>query len=285
MKRRAFVVALAIAVVLFAPLSPSLVSPSLVSESLAQNTQDDLDAAIHDYLVRHPEELGAIIHAYLVKNPDVLKEMFAELIKRRGSTGLRSKPGAQAAVADHSADIIRNSALLFHSPRQVTLGNPQGDVTLVEFFDYNCGYCRRALVDMIALLHDDPKLRIVLKEFPILGPDSGEAARVAVALRMQDSGGQKYLAFHEALLGMPGVAGKERALAAAKDTGADMVRLQRDMDSDEPVETVAENFQLAKALGLRGTPGYVIGERVVPGAVSVAALKRLIQAQRAGHGT
>ncbi|MEW6436004.1 MAG: DsbA family protein [Pseudomonadota bacterium] len=271
MKRRTLVVALAIAVVL----------PALLSPSLAQNTQDDLDAAIHDYLVRHPDELDAIIHAYLVKNPDVLKEMFAELMKRRGLTGLGSKPGAQAAVVDHGADIIRNSALLFHSPRQVTLGNPQGDVTLVEFFDYNCGYCRRALADLIALLHD-PKLKIVLKEFPILGPASGEAARVAVALRMQDSGGQKYLVFHEALLGAPGIADKDRALAAAKAAGADMARLQKDMASDEPVETLAENFQLAKALGLRGTPGYVVGERVVYGAVGTIALRRLIQAQRAG---
>ena len=94
----------------------------------------------------------------------------------------------------------------------MTLGNPQGDVTLVEFFDYSCGFCKRALSDMLALLKDDPKLKIVLKEFPILGPGSVEAARVAVAVRMQDPGGQKYLAFHQELLGAPGPATRDRAL-------------------------------------------------------------------------
>ena len=275
MKCRTFTIALAIAVVLIAPFSPSF----------AQISQDDLDAAIYDYLVRHPDELDAIIHAYLVKNPDVLKEMFGELLKRRGLAGLGSKPGAEAAIADHSADIIRNSAPLFHSPHQVTLGDPRGDVTLVEFFDYNCGYCKRALLDMMALLHDDPKLKIVLKEFPILGPGSTEAARVAVALRMQDPGGQKYLAFHQMLLGSLRPTGKEEALAAAKDAGADIARLEKDMVGSEPVATISENFRLAKALGLRGTPGYVIGERVLPGAVGVAALKHLIQVERKGRGT
>jgi protein-disulfide isomerase len=261
MKCRTFTIALAIAVVPIAPFSPSL----------AQISQDDLDAAIHDYLVRHPDELDAIIHAYLVKNPDVLKEMFGELLKRQGLAGLGSKPSAEAAIGDHSADIIRNSAPLFHSPHQVTIGDPRGDVTLVEFFDYNCGYCKRAL--------------LVLKEFPILGPGSTEAARVAVALRMQDPSGQKYLAFHQMLLGSLRPTGKDEALAAAKDAGADMARLDKDMAGSEPVAIISENFQLAKALGLRGTPGYVIGERVLSGAVGVAALRRLIQVQRAEQGS
>jgi len=169
------------------------------------------------------------------------------------------------------------------SPRQVTLGDLFGDVTLVEFFDYSCGYCKRALPDMLTLLHDDPKLKIVLKEFPILGPGSAEAARVAVAARMQDPGGQKNLAFHRELLGEPGPASKDKALAAAKDAGLDMTRLEQDMASAEINATIAEDFQLARALGLRGTPGYVIGDRVVPGALGVAALKNMIASQHTGH--
>jgi len=162
------------------------------------------------------------------------------------------------------------------------LGNPQGDVTLVEFFDYSCGFCKRALTDTLALLKDDPKLRIVLKEFPILGPGSLDAARVAIAVRMQDGRGLKYLDFHRRLLGAPGPADKERALAAAKDAGLDMARLERDMASDEVNKTLAETGALARSLGINGTPGYIVGDTIIPGAVGAAALKAQIERAR-GH--
>ena len=108
---------------------------------------------------------------------------------------------------------------LFSSPRQVVLGNPKGDVTFVEFFDYNCGYCKRAMDDMIDAAEGRPKLKVVLKEFPVLGPGSVEAAQVAVAVRMQDKTGKKYLDFHQKLLGGRGQADKARALAVAKEIG------------------------------------------------------------------
>ena len=113
------------------------------------------------------------------------------------------------------------------------LGNPQGDVTFVEFFDYNCGYCKRALNDMVELMNKDPKLKVVLKEFPVLGPGSVEAAQVAVAVRMQDKTGKKYLEFHQKLLGGRGQVDKAKALAAAKEVGLDMARIEKDMKSDE----------------------------------------------------
>src|SRR6202040_324939 len=151
------------------------------------------------------------------------------------------------------------SQALFYSPRQVTIGNHQGDVTLVEFFDYNCGYCKRAMTDMLEIMKEDPKLRVVLKEFPVLGPGSVEAAQVAVAVRMQDKGGKKYLEFHQKLLGGRGQADKARALAVAKEIGLDMGRLEKDLKSDEVTASIAESMKLAEALGLNGTPSYVIG--------------------------
>jgi protein-disulfide isomerase len=160
------------------------------------------------------------------------------------------------------------------------VGNPDGDVTLVEFFDYNCGYCKRALPDLMGLMKDDPKLRVVLKEFPVLGPGSVEAAQVAVAVRMQDKGGKKYLDFHQRLLGGRGQADKAKALAAAKDAGLDMARLEKDMASDEVRANIDENFKLAEALGLNGTPSYVIGREVVVGAVGAAALKEKVEEAR-----
>jgi protein-disulfide isomerase len=136
--------------------------------------------------------------------------------------------------------------------------------------------------DMLTLLKDDPKLKIVLKEFPVLGPGSVEAAQVAVAVRMQDKSGKKYLEFHQKLLGGRGEANKARALAVAKDIGLDMTRLDKDMASPEVKATLQENFKLAEALGLNGTPSYVIGDNVVVGAVGLDALKEKVNTSRCG---
>ena len=122
-----------------------------------------------------------------------------------------SKRQAAAETEKHEASIAKNAETIFNSPRGVTLGNKDGDVTFVEFFDYNCGYCKRAMADMLDLMKTDPKLKVVLKEFPVLGPGSVEAAQVAVAVRMQDPGGKKYLDFHQKLLGGRGQADKARA--------------------------------------------------------------------------
>src|SRR6266550_3003147 len=220
-----------------------------------------------------PAQRGAIekiIKEYLVKHPEVLQEAMAELEKKQQ---VAEAEKARSAIRDHSDAI-------FNSPFQVTLGNPQGDVTFVEFFDYNCGYCKRALSDMITLMDKDPKLKVVLKEFPVLGPGSIEAAKVAVAVRMQDKSGKKYLEFHQKLLGGRGQVDKAKALAAAKEIGLDMARLDKDLKSDEVSKTLEESMKLAEALGLNGTPSYVIGNDVVIGAVGQAQLSQKIQAAR-----
>ena len=127
------------------------------------------------------KEIEAIIKDYLVKNPEVLQEAYIELEKRQ----------AAAEAAKHQNAVKDHAEALFNSKRQVVLGNPKGDVTMVEFFDYNCGYCKRALSDMVELMKGDSKLRVVLKEFPVLGEASVEAARVSVAARMQDTDWQE----------------------------------------------------------------------------------------------
>lgn len=257
------------------------VAPSAVP---AQQANKDFDATIHDYLAAHPDEVGEIVRGYLVKHPEILREMFIELMKQRAAARAKANPQADARTApDRSAIINRDAAVLFTSPHQVTLGNPNGDVTLVEFFDYSCGYCKRALADMNALLASDSKLKIVLKEFPILGPGSTEAARVAIAARMQDSKGEKYLAFHRELLAEPGPADKTRALAAAKDQGFDSTRIEQDMASAEAQATIDEDLKLASDLGLSGTPSYVIGAHVLQGAVGLARLQSEIALARAQH--
>ena len=177
-------------------------------------------------------EIENIIKNYLLSHPEVLEDAMAELNKRQ----------AAAESEKHEASVTENSNAIFNSPRGVLLGNKDGDVTFVEFFDYNCGYCKRAMTDMLDLMKSDSKLKIVLKEFPVLGEGSVEAAQVAVAVRMQDSGGKKYLDFHQKLLGGRGPADKERALAAAKDAGLDVGRIEKDLASPEVKATIEENF-------------------------------------------
>ncbi|MCR6734533.1 MAG: DsbA family protein [Afipia sp.] len=217
-------------------------------------------------------EIQKIIKDYLVANPEVLEEMSAELTKRQTAV----------EVEKHRAAVKRNAETIFNSPRGVVVGNRSGDVNFVEFFDYNCGYCKRAMSDMLELMKADPKLRVVLKEFPVLGPGSVEAAQVAVAVRMQDPTGKKYLDFHQKLLNSRGQADKARAMAAAKDAGLDMARLEKDILSPEVSATLNENFKLAEDMGLNGTPSYVIGSDVVVGALGVEGLSKKISEARCG---
>ena len=148
---------------------------------------------------------------------------------------------------------------------------------MVEFFDYNCGYCKRALTDMVNLMKADPKLKVVLKEFPVLGPGSVEAAQVATAVRMQDRTGKKYLEFHQKLLTGRGQVDRARALAVAKEVGLDMARLEKDMAGEEVRASLEESMKLADKLGLNGTPSYVVGPDVVVGAVGYEALTEKIE--------
>ena len=220
-------------------------------------------------------EIETIVREYLIAHPEVLTEAMAELEKRQ----------SVADAEKHQTAVKDNAKTLFTSANQVVLGNPQGNVTMVEFFDYNCGYCKRAMQDMTDLLKNDPNLKVVLKEFPVLGPGSVEAAQVATAVRMQDKSGKKYLDFHTKLLGGRGEANKARALAVAKEVGLDMTRLEKDMDSVEAKASIQESFKLAEALGLNGTPSYVVGQDVVIGAVGLSALKEKISTARCGKAS
>ena len=229
-----------------------------------------LPAQAQSFSADQREEIGHIVKDYLVAHPEVIQDVMAELEKRQQS----------AEAEKHRAAVVENKATIFTSPHQVVLGNPQGNVTMVEFFDYNCGFCKRALGDMLDLIKSDSNLKFVLKEFPVLGEGSVEAARVAVAARMQDTTGKKYIEFHQKLLGSRGAADKTRALAVAKEVGFDMARIEKDMGSDEVKKTIEENMKLAEALGVNGTPSYVVGEEVVVGAVGIDALREKINAER-----
>jgi protein-disulfide isomerase len=249
-----------------------LIAPALLALALGAAPQAATAQGVSDV---QRSDIEKIVREYLLKNPEVLEEAMNELSKRQ----------AAADSEKHQASIAKNSDAIFNSPRGVTLGNKDGDVTFVEFFDYNCGYCKRAMNDMMDLMKSDPKLKVVLKEFPVLSQGSVEAAQVAVAVRMQDPTGKKYLDFHQKLLTGRGAADKARALAAAKEAGLDMAKLEKDLGSAEVKATLEENLKLADSLGMNGTPSYVIGKQIVIGAVGLEALREKISTARCGKAT
>ncbi|WP_029057411.1 DsbA family protein [Stappia stellulata] len=213
-------------------------------------------------------DVETIVREYILENPDIIREAFEELERREVAAANEARAQAVSTVSD----------VLFNSTRQVELGNPDGDVTLVEFFDYNCGYCKRAMIDMMRLLEEDDKLRIVLKEFPVLGEGSVEAARVAVAVNAVAP--EKYLEFHRELMSARGQANRASAIEAAKNTGLEIEALDAAMNDPEVNATIEEVYTLARRLGLNGTPAYVIGDEVMMGAVGYDRLKQGIEATR-----
>jgi protein-disulfide isomerase len=214
-------------------------------------------------------EVEAIIRDYLIANPEIVRDAINELQRKE----------EEAEQVAQSQVIIDNSERLFSAPVDVAVGNPDGDVTLVEFFDYNCGYCKRAHGDMQALIAADPNLKIVLKEFPILGEGSVQASQVAVAVLLTTP--ERYGEFHDALLTEPGQIDGARALAVAGDMGLDEAALSAMLNSEEVRATIAESHALAQHLELTGTPSYVTSRKVIVGAVGYDALKAEIDHVRA----
>jgi len=244
-------------------IAVSLAAAMLIASPVAASAQSFSSDQRH--------EIENIIKDYLIAHPEVLQDAQAALDKRQ----------QESAAQKARAAIKKNSATLFSSPHQVVLGNPNGKVTMVEFFDYNCPHCKDALPDMLNLLKADHELKFVLKEFPILAQGSVEAAHVAVAVHMQDPTGAKYLAFHEKLFSGRGMVDQGRALAAAKDVGCDMGRIEKDMNSPEVKTTINENMKLAEAIGVDGTPSYVIGDELIVGAIGFDKLQeKIVAAQK-----
>jgi protein-disulfide isomerase len=207
-------------------------------------------------------EIEAIIKDYLLQKPEILREAIGVLEAREKAADAKAR---EKVVSDPSG-------ALFSGANQAVIGNLEGKITLIEFFDYNCGYCKRALSDLARLMKDNPELRVVLRDFPILSPGSVEAAKIANAFLHQFQG-EKFWEFHQKLLGSRGPVGKAEAFAIAKDLGADMDKLAKDAAAPGINSGIEESGKLAKSLQVTGTPTYVIGEDVVVGAVGYDELE------------
>ena len=213
-------------------------------------------------------ETEKVVRDYILNNPEVIIEALQILEDRR-----ESEQAEQQKLM-----ISRNKEDLESSVHQTILGNPDGDVTLIEFFDYNCAFCRESLQHIEQLVEEDDKLRVVLKEFPVLGQGSQDAARVAIAASKLDS--DKYLELHIKLLQTRGPADERTALVLAENLGYDMDVLRKTMETPVIEEAITEVYGLANVIGLTGTPTFIIGDEVLPGAVGHGVLKQKIDSMR-----
>lgn len=228
-----------------------------------------LPASADQFSAAQKAEIESIIKSYLLREPEVLRDAANVLDER-----------VKAAEAKARATAVADSAgILYSGANQAVVGNPAGKITLVEFFDYNCGYCKRALGDLARLMKDNPDLRVVLRDLPILSENSEAAARVANAARLQLDG-PKFWEFHQKLMATRGSVGKAEALAAAKAQGVDMDKLAKDAEAAASEVGIDESTKLAKSLGISGTPSYVVGQEVVVGAVGYDELQPKVTSTR-----
>ncbi len=212
-------------------------------------------------------EIEALVRDYILQHPEIILESVAIMQAREDA--------AKNAAAKQA--LVDNRDALERDPADPVLGNPDGDVTIVEFFDYQCGYCKTMLKPLMELIEEDGNIRLVLKEFPILSPTSETAALASLAADRQD----KYEDFHTALLGLRGRLTPEAIFQVALETGLDAEKLKADMQDPALQAQVRKSFELAQALSIQGTPAFTIGSHVVPGAVSKEQLAELVAEVRA----
>lgn len=222
-------------------------------QALTAAQKEAVEATIHDYLLAHPELLVEALQKY------------------EEQQAAQEAAQTQQAIADNADALLRDET----AP---AAGNPDASFTVVEFFDYRCPYCKSVAGQFIDTVQEDGDLRVVFKEFPILGEWSMLAARAALAADRQG----KYLPLHRALMEYKGEPTEEAIYGIAQAQGIDVERLRQDMQSSDIDEQLDRNYALARSLGVRGTPAFIIGDELVPGALSMDDFKQKVQAQRGG---
>jgi len=229
--------------------SPLLAQEKTPSQSLSRIEREKIESVVKDYILNNPEQIIEAIQ----------------------SLRQREKKEKQENI---KSNLIKFKNELLNDADTPVGGNKNGSVTIVEFFDYRCGYCKRVQPDLIKLIASDKNIRFVFKEFPILGPQSVTASKAGLAAWILDKA--KYKAFHKATMGAKGVLSKSRVMTFAANAGYNVDALQKVMSTPQ-IDTILEKtFILAKALDINGTPAFVIGDQVIRGAVDLKTLKSLI---------
>lgn len=223
-----------------AGLALTLSMPASADEAMTPAETEAVERVVRDYLLEHPEVIIEALQVLDARN---------------------RQQAIDALSADKAAPVA---------------GNPEGPLTIVEFFDYQCPYCKAVAADVIETVEAEGDVRLVFKEFPILGPASEYAAKAALAAHRQG----KYLEFHQALMAARGKLNEKVVIEQARRVGLDVERLRADMDSPEIAEAINRNYELAKALEVNGTPAFVVGDTIEPGAISMDRLRELLEAER-----
>ena len=237
-----------------------LISVGLSVPSHAESANSDPSA--------DPEKakIESIVRDYILNNPEIVVEAFSRFEEQEQ---LRTETEAQAALQKYRDE-------LFNSDGDYAAGNPNADVTVVEFFDYNCGWCRRATPVLLDLLDSDPNLRVVFKEFPIRGKDSDAVAKASLASARQD----KYFELHSAAMQAEGNMDIERFEDLAKQVGADLKQLKKDMEDPDIEKVIGRNLALANMLYIEGTPTFLVEDTIVRGWPGPDGMRDLIAAAR-----
>lgn len=237
----------------------------IVTEIRATSPSDGSTA----FTDQQKDDIRNTVREYLIENPAVIVEALEAL---------------QGQQQQHSNRQTSNDALsanmdrLVNTRRDPSIGNPNATVTVIEFFDYQCPYCKRMAEDLAKLTEEDPDLRIVFKEFPVFGTESTLATRAALAAARQG----KYQEFHLGVMGLRGAPSERAVFRLANSLGLDEDRLRRDMESQEIESSIQANYRLAQEIGVRGTPAFIVGDELVPGAMSPEAIRELIARKREG---
>lgn len=231
------------------------------------------EALPHSVAALDADTINPMIEDYLVNNPRILQRVSEAL-----EIEIKTAEAAQTREA-----LTTLQSVIYDDPDQIVLGNPNGDVTLVELFDYNCGYCRSALPDLATLMAEDPNLRVILKEFPILSQGSVDAAKVGVVVSRDKS--IDYWQFHQKLFTSRGQINKDTALAVAQDLGLNPIEVGLAMEGSDVDTVIARSFEIAQGLNVSGTPTYIIGDEVIPGAIGLDSLRQRIANMRACGST
>jgi protein-disulfide isomerase len=241
------------AVAVLVMLAAAVALPARADEPLTPEQKAAVEQVIHDYLMANPKLMIQVLEAAR----DKMKQDKAD--------------DARQAITSKRDELVRD-------PTSPVGGNPKGDVTIVEFFDYSCPFCKQVEPQIDALLKADPKIRIVYKEFPVLGEGSVYASTMALAAQKQG----KYAAFHDAMIATKGHATEEMVLKVAADVGIDIAKAKTMMKAPEIDEILKRNYALAESLEINGTPAFVVGNVLVPGATTVEHLKQLVADARKG---
>jgi protein-disulfide isomerase len=216
------------------------------------------------------KEINALIGEYLRAHPEVILDSIRGMQEREQAAQLQRQ---QEGLVSRRQEIERD-------PTSPVIGNPNGTVTVTEFFDYRCGYCKAVFPSVLQLLKDDSNVRYVMKELPILTPESRIAAKLALAVWKNEP--KRYQDLHTRLMTAQGDFSERRIFAIAKDAGVDVERARKTMEAPEIEQTLAANMELAQALGITGTPGFVVGKRLAPGAIDYETLKQFVADARKG---